>query len=229
MDAELSLRGAAGHHESPRSHRNLTPVRLLLKRALDIIGALAALVILSPVIIGVGIVVRVRLGGPVVFSQSRTGRDGAPFTMVKFRTMSTAVDSAGEPLPDDQRLTAFGRALRRTSLDELPELFNVLAGDMSLVGPRPLLEEYTAYFTAAEANRLLVRPGITGLAQVRGRNTVGWDDRLALDVEYVENLSIRSDIRLVLATAAAVLRRDGVVVDPSSAMEDFDVERARRL
>lgn len=229
MHTELSLRDVVGQHGPRRSHRRLTPVRLLLKRALDIIGALIAIVLLSPVMIGVGIAVRVRLGGPIVFSQSRTGRHGAPFTMIKFRTMSTAVDSEGEPLPDDQRLTAFGRALRRTSLDELPELFNVLIGDMSLVGPRPLLEEYTAYFSDAEANRLLVRPGITGLAQVSGRNTVGWDDRLALDVEYVENLSIRTDIRLVLATAQAVLRRDGVVEDPSSAMEDFDVERARRL
>lgn len=228
MDTELSLQDTVGHHRPLHSHRRLTPIRLMLKRALDIIGALGALVLLSPVIIGVGIAVRIRLGGPVVFTQSRTGHHGVAFTMVKFRTMSTAVDSAGEPLPDDQRLTAFGRALRRTSLDELPELINVLAGDMSLVGPRPLLEEYTAYFTDAEANRLLVRPGITGLAQVRGRNTVGWDDRLALDIEYVENLSTRRDIRLLLATAAAVLRRDGVVEDPSSAMEDFDAERARQ-
>lgn len=228
MHTELSQREAMGQH-CPPAHRRLTPARLLLKRALDVVGALTALVLLGPVIIGVGIAVRIRLGRPIVFSQSRPGRHGALFRMIKFRTMSTAVDSAGEPLPDGQRLTAFGRALRRTSLDELPELFNVLTGDMSLVGPRPLLEEYTAYFTDAEAKRLLVRPGITGLAQVHGRNTVGWDDRLALDVEYVENLSIRRDTRLVLATACAVLRRDGVVEDPSAAMEDLDVERARRL
>src|SRR5699024_5070442 len=142
------------------------------------------LLVLSPVILGVAVAVRVWLGAPVLFTQRRTGRHGAAFTMLKFRTMTDASGSDGALLPDDQRLTACGRVLRRTSLDELPELINVLRGDMSLVGPRPLLESYTRHFTPVEALRLLVRPGITGLAQVRGRNTVGWDERLALDVDY---------------------------------------------
>lgn len=208
--------------------RGTTPLRLAAKRAIDVVGSLTALILLSPVILGVGVAVRISLGAPVLFRQRRTGRGGRSFTLLKFRTMSSAVDTAGALLPDAQRLTAFGRFLRRSSIDELPELINVLMGDMSLVGPRPLLESYTEHFTAVEAQRLIVRPGITGLAQVRGRNTVTWDDRLALDVEYVEGLAISTDLRLLLATAVAVLRSDGVVADPSSAMEDFDVERARR-
>nr|WP_232483672.1 sugar transferase [Brevibacterium yomogidense] len=222
---------------NPRAHsphaRNLharrrTPLRLAVKRVLDVVGASIGLLVLSPLLLCVAITVRIRLGAPVLFTQWRTGRHGAAFTMLKFRTMTDAVGADGELLPDDQRLTACGRLLRRTSLDELPELLNVLRGDMSLVGPRPLLESYTEHFTEVEARRLLVRPGITGLAQVRGRNTVGWDDRLAWDVEYVDGLSVRRDLRLLLETVAAVLRSDGVVEDPSSVMEDFDVERARR-
>lgn len=211
----------------PNFH-GLTPVRLAVKRSLDVGGALTGLLVLSPVILCAAIAVRLRLGSPVLFTQRRPGRHAIPFTMLKFRTMTSAVDDTGEPLPDGQRLTALGRFLRRTSLDELPELLNVLRGDMSLVGPRPLLESYTVHFTEVEARRLLVRPGITGLAQVRGRNTVSWDDRLALDVDYVDGLSIRRDLRLLFDTAAAVLSREGVVEDPSSVMEDFDVERAGR-
>ncbi len=208
--------------------RSATSPRMAVKRVIDVVGSLTALIVLSPVILTAGVVVRLLLGAPVIFRQQRTGRDGRSFTLLKFRTMSSAVDAAGALLPDAERLTAFGRLLRRTSIDELPELVNVLRGDMSLVGPRPLLESYTEHFTAIEARRLTVRPGITGLAQVRGRNTVTWDDRLALDVEYVDDLTIRTDFRLLLATAAAVLRSDGVIADPSSAMEDLDVERARR-
>lgn len=223
-------RGVRAHNpraHSTRAHR-LTPLRLAVKRVLDVVGASVGLLVLSPVLLCVAMTVRIRLGAPVLFTQRRTGRHGAAFTMLKFRTMTDAVGADGELLPDDRRLTACGRFLRRTSLDELPELLNVLRGDMSLVGPRPLLESYTEHFTEVEARRLLVRPGITGLAQVRGRNTVGWDDRLAWDVEYVDGLSVRRDLRLLVETVAAVLRSDGVVEDPSSVMEDFDVERARR-
>lgn len=206
----------------------LTPARLRVKRFLDIVGSLSALLVLSPVLLGVAATVRVQLGAPVLFRQQRPGMRGAPFTLVKFRTMSSAVDTAGALLPDAQRLTRLGGFLRRTSLDELPELLNVVRGDMSLVGPRPLLESYTPHFTPVEARRLLVRPGITGFAQLHGRNTVHWDERLAMDVEYVDTLSIRTDLRLLCSTLTAVLRSDGVVEDPSSVMEDFDVERSRR-
>jgi lipopolysaccharide/colanic/teichoic acid biosynthesis glycosyltransferase len=198
------------------------------KRAMDLVLALLALAALSPVLAAVAVLVRLRLGAPVLYRQDRPGLGGRTFTIVKFRTMADARDTAGRPLPDSERLTRLGNVLRATSLDELPELWNVLTGDMSLVGPRPLLIRYTPYLTAEERLRLSVRPGITGWAQVNGRNDMPWDERLACDVWYVRNWSLGLDLRILARTFLRVLRSDGVVVDPSSVMLDLDDERRLR-
>ena len=198
----------------------------LAKPALDRILAGAGLVVLSPVLVGVALVVRRRLGRPVVFRQVRPGLGGRPFEMLKFRTMTDARTPDGSLQPDGERLTPIGRFLRRTSLDELPGLVNVLRGEMSLVGPRPLLTRYLPYFTEREQARFHVLPGITGWAQVHGRNAVGWDARLACDVWYVENRSAALDARILWRTAVAVFRSEGVVEDPGAAMLDLDAERA---
>lgn len=195
------------------------------KRALDVIVAGAGLVVAAVPIAALAALVRRRLGSPVLFRQERPGRHGVPFTMLKFRTMTDERGADGELLPDAQRLTPFGSFLRSTSLDELPELVNVLRGDMSIVGPRPLLMRYTEFFTPEEARRLDVRPGITGLAQTRGRNLVSWDERLAWDRRYVENVSLWLDLKVIWATCTQVLRRNGVVVDPESVMLNLDDER----
>lgn len=198
------------------------------KRSMDVLGASGGLLLGAVPMAVTALVVRRRLGSPVLFRQVRPGRHGRTFTMFKFRTMTDAVGADGQPLPDSERLTPLGERLRSTSLDELPELFNVLRGDMSLVGPRPLLTRYTEFFSAEEARRLDVRPGITGLAQVRGRNLSSWDDRLSLDVEYVERLSPLLDLRVIWETLTKVVRREGVVVDPESVMANFDDERRER-
>ena len=198
------------------------------KRATDVVGAGAGLVVGALPMLVLAVLVRRKLGSPVIFRQVRPGRNGRPFTMLKFRTMTDEVGSDGERAPDSVRLTPFGERLRSTSLDELPELVNVLRGDMSLVGPRPLLTRYTPFFTETEARRLDVRPGITGLAQVRGRNLVAWDDRLALDVDYVERISPLLDLRVIWGTLRQVVRSEGVVVDPESVMSNLDDERRRR-
>lgn len=196
-----------------------------VKRALDILLSASGLIVASPLLLIVGVIVRASMGRPVLFVQERTGRDGRIFRLLKFRTMREAVDPSGRPLADQRRTTPVGKVLRSTSLDELPELWNVLQGDMSLVGPRPLLPRYTPFFTERELRRLDVRPGITGLAQVNGRNAVSWDERLELDVRYVEQLSLGSDARILAATVAVVLTREGFVAHPALAMRDLDVER----
>ena len=183
------------------------------------------LVLLLPLIAVVAIVVRFALGSPVLFRQQRPGWFGVPFVMLKFRTMTDALDGNGTLLPDALRLTKFGRFLRRTSLDELPELFNVLKGDMSLVGPRPLLMRYYEHFRGDERLRFSVRPGITGLAQIRGRNDLGWDARIGLDIQYVRQCSFAFDVKLLVLTAWQVIRKEGVQVDPGAMMLDFDEER----
>lgn len=185
-------------------------VRSRAKRALDVTVAGVALVVLSPVLAAVALAVRWRLGSPVLFRQQRPGLHGEPFTIVKFRTMRDALDAAGEPLPDRERLTSFGRLLRSTSTDELPELVNVLRGEMSLVGPRPLLMEYLDQYTADERRRHLVRPGITGLAQVRDRNVTTFEQRFATDLEYVDGWSLALDLRLLGQTLRRVVTRSGV-------------------
>jgi lipopolysaccharide/colanic/teichoic acid biosynthesis glycosyltransferase len=182
----------------------------LLKRALDLAVAGLALVVASPVLAAVAGAIRLSMRGPVLFVQERPGRGGSPFRIVKFRTMTGAVDSAGAPLPDGQRLTRLGRFLRTTSLDELPQLWNVLRGDLSLVGPRPLLMHYLPLYSPEQARRHDVLPGITGWAQVNGRNAISWDEKLALDVWYVDHWSLALDLRILLLTALRVVKRDGI-------------------
>ena len=198
------------------------------KRLVDVAVSAAALLILSPVLLGTSIAVRASLGAPVLFRQVRPGIGERKFVLVKFRTMREAVDADGNPLCDSERLTPLGTTLRRWSLDELPELWNVLRGDMSLVGPRPLLPQYSAYYTPTERRRFLVRPGITGLAQVRGRNDLPWDERFAYDVWYVDNCSFQLDVRIVLATFGRVIARTSAHPDSRAHRLDFDVERQRR-
>ncbi|WP_172117013.1 sugar transferase [Halomonas hibernica] len=183
----------------------------MLKRIFDILAAACGLLLLSPVILIVAWQVRRKLGSPVFFRQTRPGKDGKPFKMIKFRTMRDAVDKQGNPLPDSERITPFGRFLRSTSLDELPELWNVLKGEMSIVGPRPLLMEYMDYYTEEEMLRHSVRPGVTGLAQVTGRNALTWEQKLGLDVEYVQKQSLLFDLKIILTTIKKVFKREDIL------------------
>jgi sugar transferase EpsL len=192
-----------------------------VKRFADVIISFFGLVLLSPVLLVVALLVRFRLGSPVLFRQLRPGLAGEPFLLVKFRTMTNQRNASGELLPDSERLTKFGRFLRSTSLDELPELWNVLRGNMSLVGPRPLLVEYLPLYSAHQARRHETRPGITGLAQVKGRNTLSWDEKFNLDVWYVENQGFALDSAIIFWTFASVLRRQGVSADGSATMPPF--------
>ena len=191
------------------------------KRALDLLLVIAAAPLWLPVAAAVALLVRRRLGSPVLFRQPRPGLDGRAFTLLKFRTMRDAYDAAGAPLPDAERLTPFGRWLRSTSLDELPELWNVLRGDMSLVGPRPLLERYLPRYSARHRRRHAVRPGITGLAQVSGRNALGWPERLDLDVVYVERCGPRLDAVILWRTVRAVVGREGISAAGEATMPEF--------
>lgn len=197
----------------------------MLKRIFDILAAAFGLLLLSPVILIVAWQVRRKLGSPVFFRQVRPGKDGKPFKMIKFRTMRDAVDKQDNPLPDSERITPFGRFLRSTSLDELPELWNVLKGEMSIVGPRPLLMEYMDYYTEEEMLRHSVRPGVTGLAQVTGRNATTWDDRLRYDVEYVKVQTLWLDLKIIFKTIYQVFKREGVVVVPSEVYQKLSDER----
>lgn len=190
--------------------------RSVIKRLFDIVLSGAALLILSPVFLIVAVLVRMRLGSPVIFHQERPGYGERIFTLCKFRTMTDEKDENGELLPDYQRLTAFGSFLRRTSLDELPELWNIFKGDMSIIGPRPLLVGYLPYYTERERLRHTVRPGLTGLAQVSGRNFIAWDDRLAKDVEYVEHLTFLTDLNILWKTVMVVLKKEDVAVETDS-------------
>jgi lipopolysaccharide/colanic/teichoic acid biosynthesis glycosyltransferase len=187
------------------------------------------LVVLLPLMGILALLVRLRLGTPILFCQVRPGLYGKPFTIFKFRTMTDARDAEGNLLPDEHRLTPLGRFLRRTSLDELPELINVIKGDMSLVGPRPLLMQYLPYYTERERLRNSVKPGITGWAQINGRNYTPWDERLAMDVWYVENWSIRLDLRILVMTVFKVIEGEGVAVDPDVAETFLDQERESKL
>lgn len=198
----------------------------MLKRLIDITASGAALAVLSPVLAVTAYKVKKNLGSPVLFRQTRPGLNGKPFEMIKFRTMKDATDSDGNLLPDSERLTPFGQKLRSTSIDELPELWNVLKGDMSLVGPRPLLMRYLPYFTTEEMKRFEVRPGITGLAQINGRNFLGWDERFQLDIKYVNEQSLFLDLKIILLTLKKVVKRDDIADLPSSTMLDLDIERS---
>lgn len=192
-----------------------------MKRLFDLTFAAVALLLLWPVLLVVFVLVRRKIGAPAFFTQVRPGRGAVPFRMIKFRTMTDARDAHGALLPDDQRLTAFGRRLRASSLDELPELVNVLRGDMSMVGPRPLLMAYVPLYSPHQARRHEVRPGITGWAQVCGRNAIGWDEKFALDVDYVERRSLAFDIRILMLTVRQVLRRDGISAQGEATMPVF--------
>lgn len=198
-----------------------------VKRVMDVSIATALLVLFAPLIFLLAGVVRVALGTPVIFRQRRIGLHEQPFTIYKFRTMTDKRSADGSLLPDGERLTRLGRWLRASSLDELPELWNVLDGTMSLVGPRPLLPQYLPYYTERERVRHSVRPGITGYAQVNGRNAAGWNERLEMDAWYVQNWSPLLDLRILAATVRAVVSRKGVAIDPRSHMLDLDVERSR--
>lgn len=192
-----------------------------LKRMIDIVASAMGLVVLSPVLVVLWILVRRRMGSPALFRQVRPGLHGQPFEMIKFRTMRDATGPDGQPLPDAERLTDFGRWLRATSLDELPELWNVLKGQMSLVGPRPLLMEYLPLYTPEQARRHEVRPGITGWAQINGRNAVGWDQKFGLDVWYVDRHTLWLDVKILALTLRRIVQRDGISAPGSATMEKF--------
>ncbi len=191
------------------------------KRLLDLALTIPALLVLSPVWLGVAGLVRVKLGAPVVFRQRRPGAHGRPFEIYKFRTMTDDRAADGQLLPDAQRLTKFGRFLRSTSLDELPELFNILKGEMSLVGPRPLLMQYLERYTPEQARRHTVRPGLTGWAQVNGRNALTWEQKFALDVWYVDHLSVWLDLKIILLTVLKIIRREGINEPGQATAQEF--------
>lgn len=192
-----------------------------IKRILDFILSLIAIIVLSPVMLVVAVLVRIKLGSPVLFKQQRPGKDEKIFRMYKFRTMTDEKDAEGRLLPDEKRLTRFGKMLRSTSLDELPELFNILKGDMSIVGPRPLLVAYLPLYNERQKHRHDVRPGFTGLAQVNGRNSITWEEKFEWDVRYVEHVTFLEDCRIILKTVKVVLAREGISSDTSATMEAF--------
>lgn len=195
--------------------------RKFFKRFLDILLSGCALLVLSPVMLMTALLVRCKLGSPVIFCQERPGKDEKIFKMYKFRSMTNKRDENGELLPDEARLTKFGKALRATSLDELPELWNIFKGDMSIVGPRPLLVRYLPLYNAEQRRRHDVRPGLTGLAQVNGRNAISWEEKFALDVQYVSNVTFLNDVKIIFATVGKVFKRDGIQSANAATMEEF--------
>ena len=195
-----------------------------IKRILDFILSLMALIFLMPLMFVIWILVRIKLGRPAIFKQQRPGKNEKIFTLYKFRTMTNKKDEQGNLLPDSQRLTKFGKFLRSTSLDELPELFNILKGDMSIVGPRPLLVKYLPYYTEEERHRHDVRPGLTGLAQINGRNLLEWDDRLKKDIEYIDNLKFVNDVKIVIQTIKCVFMKEDIDIP----QETHDLDYVRR-
>jgi lipopolysaccharide/colanic/teichoic acid biosynthesis glycosyltransferase len=194
---------------------------VITKRLFDVVVSAFGLVALTPFLVIVALLIRRKLGSPIFFRQPRPGKSGKPFQMIKFRTMLDATDKHGNPLPDDQRMTPFGSFLRATSLDELPELWNVLKGDMSLVGPRPLLMEYLPLYSKEQYRRHEARPGVTGWAQVNGRNAISWEDKFKLDVWYVDNQSFWLDLKILLLTVKKVLVRDGISGEGEVTMSKF--------
>lgn len=191
------------------------------KRLIDIICSLIGFILFSPILLVVALLIRINLGSPVFFTQTRLGKDGKEFKMIKFRTMKDSLDKFGQLLPDEQRLTKFGKILRSTSLDELPELINVLKGDMTLVGPRPLLVEYKELYSERQFRRHEVYPGITGWAQINGRNAISWNERFELDVWYVDNISFLLDMKILVMTILKVIKRDGINEQGQASMSKF--------
>ena len=202
-------------------HKPYGPYEKFIKRPQDFLCALLAMIVLSPVMLITAILVRIKLGSPVLFTQDRPGRNGKIFKLYKFRTMTDARDEKGELLPDDQRLPKFGQKLRSTSLDELPELINMLKGDMAVVGPRPLLARYLPRYNERQARRHEVRPGFTGLAQVHGRNAISWEEKFDWDIKYVDHITFLGDWKIILDTVKTVLKREGINSDTSATMEEF--------
>ncbi len=208
-------------------HKPYGPYEKYIKRSQDFLCALLAIIVLSPVMLITAILVRVKLGSPVLFTQERPGmidpKSGKEkiFRLYKFRTMADGTDEHGEPLPDEVRLTKFGRTLRSTSLDELPELINIIKGDMAVVGPRPLLVKYLPYYTEEQRRRHIVRSGLTGYAQVHGRNTLNWDEKFEMDVKYASNITFLGDVKIIFETVGKVFRREGIASETSATMEDF--------
>lgn len=207
------------NNTSSKHHKNF--YEKYVKRPFDFFLASGALVCMSPVLAGTAIVIRIKLGSPVLFKQERPGKDEKIFKLYKFRSMTDLRDEDGELLPDEIRLTKFGKILRSTSLDELPELINIISGEMAVVGPRPLLVRYLDRYSTHQARRHEVRPGLTGLAQVSGRNAVSWDEKFDIDVEYVDNVSFRGDMGIILETIRTVLKKEGISSETSVTMEEF--------
>lgn len=197
------------------------------KRMLDFVLSLIAFIILSPIMLIIYILVRIKLGKPAIFKQKRPGKNEKIFRLYKFRTMTDERDENGKLLPDEKRLTKFGKFLRSTSLDELPELINIIKGDMSIIGPRPLLVEYLEFYTEQESHRHDVRPGLTGLAQVSGRNSITWDDKFKKDIEYINNLTFLNDIKIFFTTIGKVIKRDGISQDGEATMENLKEIRSK--
>ena len=195
--------------------------RSFFKRVFDFILSLTAIIILSPVLLLLTVIGAFLMGGNPFFTQERPGKDGKIFKLVKFKSMNNKRDERGELLPDEKRLTSYGQFIRNTSLDELPELINILKGDMAVVGPRPLLVRYLTRYNKTQARRHEVRPGLTGLAQVNGRNAISWEEKFRYDVEYVDNLSLMLDIKIILMTVLKVVKRDGISSENSATMEEF--------
>ncbi|WP_313552416.1 sugar transferase [Aerococcus sp.] len=200
-----------------------------IKRIIDILLSIILIILLFPIVIIIAIFIKINIGSPILFKQDRPGKNEEIFQMYKFRTMNNDKGINGELLPDSERLSNFGRILRSTSLDELPELFNILKGEMSFIGPRPLAQQYLPFYNSQERKRHLVRPGLTGLAQVNGRNTVDWETRFAFDIIYVKNISLIMDLKIVLKTIMTVLRRNDIGERGVNAPQDFDEYRKQQL
>lgn len=194
----------------------------VVKRTIDIVCSGLGLIVLSPILLITAVLIRIKLGSPIFFTQDRLGKDGKIFKMIKFRTMLDAVDKWGEPLPDEERMTSFGQLLRSSSIDELPELINVFKGDMSLVGPRPLLVEYKELYSKEQWRRHEVRPGITGWAQVNGRNNISWCKKFELDIWYIDNKSLLMDMKILIMTVLKVIKRADINQDGEVTVEDFN-------
>lgn len=211
------------------NHQPFGPYERYFKRKLDFLCGLITVIVFSWLYIIIAILVKANLGSPILFRQKRPGKDGKIFEMYKFRSMSNAKNEDGELLPDTERLTKFGRFLRSTSLDELPEVFNIIKGEMSIVGPRPLAVQYLPYYSEEEQHRHDVRPGLSGLAQIHGRNTVNWEEKFAYDVEYVNKITFWGDIKIIIQTVKTALKRENIGTRGVDAPEDFDVYRRKKM